>query len=181
MDFVQIDPGELSLIALLMVVGGLIGWRFLGLFDGGLRYIADALREFNTSIQQGSQIDEKQTQIITELDKHIRNQATRLDRTTQVMRSLGQQIDQLSANEVQEMASMRGHLTEGLSQTQEILLMELKPLTERLMAIEASIDELPAALRETLRETVQADFSDLLTKLEAILDERGSHKPEQIS
>lgn len=160
MDFVQLDPAELPLISLLIVTAGLIGWRFLGVLDGGIRYIADALKDFTHVVRVGNQIDEKQTAIIEKLDQRIQSQGQMLEQTQQ-------QLDEFTSMEKVEFQLLANRIQAVVQDARDLFIEQVRPLTMSVNALETNVDEMP----EAVREAIQEQLSELINRVETMLME----------
>lgn len=164
MDFVQLDPAELPLISLLIVTAGLIGWRFLGVLDGGIRYIADALKDFTHVVRVGNQIDEKQTAIIEKLDQRIKSQGHLIQQTQQ-------QIDDFASMEKTEFQLLSNRIDAAAQDAQDRLIEQFHIVTANLQAIETNLDDLPDTLKRSVHQLIQDSMQNLVMRVEAILME----------
>jgi hypothetical protein len=166
MEFIQINPQELPMIVLLVVVGGALSWRFLGLLEGGLGYLAETVRDFSQTVKKGNLVDEKQTAILERLDQHIQQQTTSLEETGVSMKGFTLTLERFVAGEHAWLEQHFRALQVTLSDNQVTLAKQIALLAQLVSALEQGV---PLAAQESLRPILQASLQDLVQQLEAQL------------
>lgn len=163
MEFIEINPQELPVIVLLVVVGGALSWRFLGLLEGGLSYLAETIRDFSQTVKKGNLVDEKQTAMLEQLDQHIRQQTASLEEAGLSMKDLSLTLESLVTGEQAWLEQQFRALQETLSDNQVTLTRQIAILAQIFSALEQGV---PPAVQEALRPTLQAGLQGLVQQLE---------------